>query len=87
MWSSATEHVTVYPNNVYIDIQLYMKDSDQKPNEKIFKTIVSELKAKENIPYGNYRITLNDNKINENSADSDTTDSLETGTKNGFIKH
>lgn len=86
-WREKTKDTNAYPKMIFIAIECYMKKPDQKPSKKNFQQMISDLKKMPNIPSANYRITLNNNEVDESSGGSDTTYSLETGTKYGFIKY
>ncbi|EWG12084.1 DUF1672 family protein [Cytobacillus firmus] len=72
--------------NLTIGIQLFMKDKDAKPSEKIFNQVVKNLEEMKNIPRGSYGIVLNDNLIHRETSEGFKENSLERDYPNPIVK-
>ncbi|MDE5414227.1 DUF1672 family protein [Alkalihalobacterium chitinilyticum] len=49
-------------------INLYMKEFDTKPDEKLFQQILSDIETRNEFPRGSYSIRLYDNNINKHTG-------------------
>ncbi|MGM0778063.1 MAG: DUF1672 family protein [Bacillota bacterium] len=72
--------------NLTIGIQLFMKDKDAKPSEKIFNQVVKDVKEMKNIPRGSYGIVLNDNYIHRETSEGFKESSLERDYPDSIVK-
>ncbi|MFY2156555.1 DUF1672 family protein [Cytobacillus firmus] len=72
--------------NLTIGIQLFMKDKDAKPSEKIFNQVVKDVEEMKNIPRGSYGIVLNDNYIHRETSEGFKESSLERDYPDSIVK-
>lgn len=71
------QSLEINPKGYRITIQLFMKEKDQNPNQKILDQISTDLENMDTLSPGYYSVYLNDNTIDAKSAD---------GTKESTIK-
>lgn len=76
-WQQTAQSLEINPKGYRITIQLFMKEKDQKPDQKILDQISTDLENMDTLSPGYYSVYLNDNTINAKSAD---------GTKESTIK-
>nr|WP_304588001.1 DUF1672 family protein [Cytobacillus firmus] len=72
--------------NLTIGIQLFMKDKEAKPSEKIFNQVVKDLEEMKGIPRGSYGIVLNDNLIHRETSEGFKENSLERDYPDSIVK-
>ncbi|QAA21958.1 hypothetical protein C0674_04620 [Sporolactobacillus terrae] len=85
-WQKRLLKATLDPEQVWITIQLYMKESDRKPDRALFNEVVSDVEVMKSLPPGAYSILLHDNRIGKDSATGSKTNSLERGDPDEIIK-
>lgn len=85
-WRRKLLKATLDPEKVWITIQLFMKEPDQKPDRSLFKKVVSDIETMKNLPPGAYSILLHDNRIGKDSATGSKANSLERGAPHQIIK-
>lgn len=74
------------PENIKINIQLFMGDKQAKPSEEVFNHVTAELEEMNSIPKGTYSFSLNDNFIDKQSAEGAKDNSLKRGFPDYIIK-
>lgn len=74
------------PENIKINIQLFMADMQANPSEEIFNHVTAELEEMNSIPKGTYSFSLNDNFIDKQSAEGAKDNSLKRGFPDYIIK-
>lgn len=75
------------PDDIFLTIYLYMKDSNTAPSQNIFDNIVTDIEKMEGIPRGKYSILLNDNYIDITRAIGVKQNTLERSVPNEIIKN
>ncbi|MCC5804325.1 DUF1672 family protein [Rossellomorea vietnamensis] len=75
------------PENLLINVRLFMKDKDASPSEEIFKRVANDLERIEGIPKGSYSLYLNDNKVYKDSFTGEKENSLSRGHGNYIVKN
>ncbi|WP_236693879.1 DUF1672 family protein [Sporosarcina globispora] len=63
--------------NLFINIQLFMADTNAKPDKKLFDQIIKDLEEMTSIPRGSYSFVLNDNFIDKQSSSGMKDNSLD----------
>ena len=76
-WQQTAQSLEINPKGYRVTIQLFMKEKDQKPDQKILDQISTDLENMDTLSPGYYSVYLNDNTIDAKSAD---------GTKESTIK-
>ncbi|MCC5804328.1 DUF1672 family protein [Rossellomorea vietnamensis] len=74
------------PTKFRVVINLFMKDKDTDPDEKVFNKVVSDIESMVDIPRGAYSIFLNDNTVLKQSFEGVKDNSLEKGIPDEIIK-
>lgn len=74
------------PENFKINIQLFMNDKHANPSVDLFNQITKELEDMSEIPKGTYSFSLNDNFIDEQSAEGAKDNSLKRSYPDYIIK-
>ncbi|WP_353948249.1 DUF1672 family protein [Sporolactobacillus sp. Y61] len=85
-WKEEMKDIKLHPKEIYITLQLFMKEHNAQPNKEIFNKISSDIEKLKNIPSGAYSIYLHDNKIYRSSGIGNKENSLKRGTPNKIIK-
>jgi hypothetical protein len=85
-WQKRLTKATLDPEQVWITIQLFMKEQDRKPDYTLFKKVVSDIEKMKTLPPAAYSILLHDNRIGKDSATGSKTNSLERGDPHEIIK-
>jgi hypothetical protein len=74
------------PTKFEVVINLFMKDKNAEPDEKVFNKVVSDIESMGDIPKGTYSIFVNDNTVLKQSFEGVKDNSLEKTTPNEIIK-
>jgi hypothetical protein len=85
-WKKITKNVYVYPKEIYVTLQFFMKNPSTKPSEAIFKKIVSDIQNNKDLPPGAYSVLLHDNRIGKDSATGSKDNSIELKDRDEIIK-
>lgn len=75
-----------HPENLKINIQLFMADKGEKPSEEIFNEITNRLEEMNDIPSGTYSFSLNDHYIDKKSGEGAKENSLKRGYPDYIVK-
>lgn len=73
-------------NRITFTIYLYMNEENLKPDDKLFKKIVSDIEDMEGLAKAAYSVLLNDNFIDKKSGVGYKDNSLKRATPNNIIK-
>jgi Protein of unknown function (DUF1672) len=74
------------PTKFEVVINLFMKDEDADPDEKVFNKVVSDIESMGDIPSGTYSIFVNDNTVHKQSFEGVKGNSLEKTTPDEIVK-
>lgn len=74
------------PTKFEVVINLFMKDEDADPDEKVFNKVVSDIENMDDIPKGTYSIFVNDNTVHKQSFEGVKENSLEKTTLDEIVK-
>ncbi|RYL94415.1 DUF1672 family protein [Sporolactobacillus sp. THM19-2] len=86
-WKKALTNVNLDPTLIFVTLQLFMKEPGTKPDNNIFKNIVSDVEKMDNLPPGSYSILLHDNRIGKRTGRAARENTLERGVPNEIIKN
>ncbi|MGM0842234.1 MAG: DUF1672 family protein [Bacillota bacterium] len=75
------------PENLLINVRLFMKDKNAPPNEEIFQRVANDIESMEEIPKGSYSLYLNDNKVYKDSFTGEKDNSLSRGHGNYIVNN
>ncbi|WP_263629310.1 DUF1672 domain-containing protein [Bacillus licheniformis] len=65
-WQEKLEDEEITPKSCDINIRLYMKKPNTRPDERIYNQVVQDIEDMEELAPGTYTIYLSDNRINKN---------------------
>ncbi|MFG6496259.1 DUF1672 family protein [Fictibacillus sp. UD] len=85
-WQAEAKNLMSRPEDFLITIQLFMKDKDANPDQKLFNQLVSDIERMKGLSPGSYSVFLNDNTINKGSANNTKENKLELNYPNEIIK-
>ncbi|MBH0156680.1 DUF1672 family protein [Fictibacillus sp. 5RED26] len=85
-WKNKASSLKIDPEGYLITIQLFMKEKNQKPDQEILDTIVSDIESLKTLSPGSYGIYLNDNNIATDSADGTKDNTIEKVFPNEIMK-
>jgi len=74
------------PTYFEVVINLFMKDKETDPDEKVFNRVVNDIESMDDIPKGTYSIFVNDNTVLKQSFEGVKENSLEKTTPDEIIK-
>jgi Protein of unknown function (DUF1672) len=74
---SAYKEEKFNPEDVHITIQVFMKEKDTEPDEKIFSELVDIVEGNHPIPNGTYNVALHDNSIQKSTFEGLKMNSLD----------
>ncbi|WP_341357049.1 DUF1672 family protein [Rossellomorea sp. y25] len=74
------------PTYFEVVINLFMKDKETDPDEKVFNRVVNDIESMDDIPKGTYSIFVNDNTVLKQSFEGVKENSLEKTTPDEIVK-
>ncbi|MGM0753189.1 MAG: DUF1672 family protein [Bacillota bacterium] len=74
------------PTYFEVVINLFMRDQDADPDEKVFNRVVNDIESMGDIPTGTYSVFVNDNTVHKQSFDGVKENSLEKTTPDEIVK-
>ncbi|RIW32533.1 DUF1672 family protein [Bacillus salacetis] len=75
------------PENLLINIRLFMKDEEASPDEEVFNRVADDIERIEGLPKGSYSLYLNDNKVYKDSFTGEKENSLSRGHGNYIVRN
>jgi len=74
------------PEAVSITLNLFMKEANTEPDEKVYDEILNKIKESANFPKGAYALILNDNTINSKYGTNSNDNSITKNVMNKIVK-
>ncbi|MCA1060778.1 DUF1672 domain-containing protein [Rossellomorea aquimaris] len=66
-----------HPDNLRINIMLFMKEKNVEPSEKVMKRVIKDIEEMSTLPKGTYRVAVNDNGVHKESFEGFKDNSIE----------
>lgn len=86
VYQQKSQSLTFDPENYNIVIELFMKEENKEPDQKIFDELEADIEKMDGLPPGSYTVILNDNLIQKENAHSQKDNTLMRGNPNYIIK-
>ncbi|WP_186320417.1 DUF1672 family protein [Fictibacillus phosphorivorans] len=86
VYQKQSQSLTFNPEDYRIVIELFMKEENKEPDQKIFDELEADIEKMDGLPPGLYTVILNDNYIQKENGHSQKDNTLMRGIPNYIIK-
>ncbi len=86
VYQKQSQSLTFNPEDYRIVIELFMKEENKEPDQKIFDELEADIEKMEGLPPGLYTVILNDNYIQKENGHSQKDNTLMRGIPDYIIK-
>ncbi|MBH0156621.1 DUF1672 family protein [Fictibacillus sp. 5RED26] len=86
VYQKKSQSLTFNPEDYRIVIELFMKEENKEPDQKIFDELEADIEKMEGLPPGLYTVILNDNYIQKENGHSQKDNTLMRGIPDYIIK-
>ncbi|WP_137790951.1 DUF1672 family protein [Bacillus sp. E(2018)] len=86
VYQKKSQSLTFNPEDYRIVIELFMKEENKEPDQKIFDELEADIEKMDGLPPGSYTVILNDNYIQKENAHTQKDNTLMRGIPDFIIK-